>query len=309
MASHVKGCILDIQHFSIQDGPGIRTTVFLKGCPLECLWCHNPEAISFRPEIAVHEEFCVGCGRCLEVCPQGCHQIVDGVKIFKRDLCAGCGLCAQECCSEALVLKGQDYEVAEVLAEVEGDRPFYDQSGGGMTLSGGEPLAQPQFSQELLHQAQQRGIHTVVDTSGYVNWTIIERVLPCTDLFLFDVKAHDPQLHQRLTGVENAKILANLTELLTRKIPLIVRIPVISDCNDQPAEMEAIAALIRKYNPATPVNLLPYHQFAEAKYQTIGKVYRLPGLAPPAPEQLRQLGHIFERHGLAVEIKGGDKAA
>jgi pyruvate formate lyase activating enzyme len=304
MESEVKGRILNIQHFSIQDGPGIRTTVFFKGCPLNCLWCHNPESISFRPELAVYKEFCIGCGRCLEVCPNGCHQIVDNIKIFKRELCQGCGFCAEACCTEALVLKGKEYRVAEVLEEVESDRPFYDQSGGGLTISGGEPLAQPQFCQELLKQAKYRGIHTVVDTSGYANWKVLESVLEWTDLFLFDMKAYDAQVHQRLTGVDNTKIKSNLKELLARETPLIVRIPLIPGCNDHPSELKGIADMLAKINPSTPVNILPYHQFAEQKYHTVGKEYRLQGVPPLSSDQLRKLGRIFENRGLSVVIKG-----
>ena len=304
MDPNLKGLIFDIQHFSIQDGPGIRTTVFFKGCLLDCLWCHNPESISFHPEIAFYREFCIDCQCCLHVCPQNCHQIANGGRLFRRELCNGCGLCADECCSGALVLKGTEYTVSDVLKEVEKDRPFYERSDGGVTLSGGEPLAQAQFSREILKQLKHRGIHTVVDTSGYVSWKVLEDILQWTDLFLYDIKCYDGELHRRLTGVDNKKIKSNLKRLLKRGTPLIIRIPLIPGCNDRPSEMERIAGMIREMNATPTVHILPYHEFAEQKYGRIGKEYRLKGLSPPTSDRLRQFGRIFEDLGIPVIIMG-----
>ncbi len=308
MYSDVKGRIFDIQHFSIHDGPGIRTTVFFKGCPLRCLWCHNPESMNFQPEVAFHPEFCIDCRHCVEVCLHHCHQFVDGTRVFKRDLCDGCGRCADECCAEALVLKGKEYTIAEVLEEVEKDRPFYERSDGGLTVSGGEPLAQPQFCLELLKQAKQRNTHTVIDTSGYVKWDIFQETLAVTDLFLFDIKADDVELHKGLTGVENTRIKENLKQLIEHNAPVIVRIPLIPGCNDNPSEMEGIARMIKGFKSAPPVHLLPYHQFAEQKYQPIGKEYRLKGVKPPSSDALRRLGQIFEDRDISVVIKGLEKS-
>ena len=304
MDSDVKGRIFDIQHFSIHDGPGIRTTVFFKGCPLRCLWCHNPESINFQPEIAFYQEFCIGCKHCVEVCPHQCHQFIDGTRVFKREFCIGCGRCAEECCTEALVLKGKEYTIAQVLAEVEKDRPFYERSGGGLTVSGGEPLAQPQFCLELLNQAKQQNTHTVIDTSGYVKWDIFQEALILTDLFLFDVKADSTELHKRVTGVENARIKENLQKLIEQNAAVIVRIPLIPGCNDTLSEMTGIAEMIKGFKSAPPVHILPYHQFAEQKYQPIGREYELKQIKPPASDHLRQLGQIFEERGLVVDIKG-----
>ncbi|MCP4396229.1 MAG: glycyl-radical enzyme activating protein, partial [bacterium] len=304
MTSDVKGRIFDIQHFSIHDGPGIRTTVFFKGCPLSCLWCHNPESIDFQPEIAFYQEFCIDCKHCLEVCPNQCHQFVDGTRVFHRERCTGCGRCAEECCAEALVLKGKEYTIAEVLAEVEKDVPFYTRSGGGLTVSGGEPLAQSGFCLELLKQAKQRGLHTVVDTSGYVPWKTFQKALEWSDLFLFDVKANSAELHTRLTGVENIRITENLQKLLECNASVIVRIPLIPGYNDAPSEMVGIAETIATFTIPPPVHILPYHQFAEQKYRPIGREYTLKERKPTPPEYLKQLGQIFEKRGLVVDVKG-----
>jgi pyruvate formate lyase activating enzyme len=240
----------------------------------------------------------------MDVCPNQCHQLIDETRVFKRESCSVCGRCAEECCAEALVLKGKEYTIAEVLAEVEKDRPFYKRSGGGLTVSGGEPLAQPQFCLELLKQAKEQDTHTVVDTSGYVQWEILREALVLTDLFLFDVKADNTELHKRLTGVENSRIKENLQKLIEHDASVIVRIPLIPGCNDTPAEMTGIADMIKEFKSVPPVHILPYHQFAEQKYQPIGRKYELQQIQPPAPDHLKQLGQIFEERGLTVDIKG-----
>ncbi len=230
--------------------------------------------------------------------------MANGERVFRRDLCNGCGLCAEECCSGALALKGREYTVRDVLEEVEDDRPFYERSGGGVTLSGGEPLVQFQFCMEVLKQLKYRGIHTAVDTNGYVPWRILESITKWADLFLYDIKCYDPQLHQRLTGVNNLRIRSNLKRLLMRRIPLIIRIPLIPGYNDHPAEMEGIAGIIRGAKHAATVHLLPYHQFAEQKYGRVGREYRLKGLSPPSAKDLRRLGRIFESRDIPVVIMG-----
>jgi pyruvate formate lyase activating enzyme len=303
MNSDIEGTIFSIQHFSIHDGPGIRTTVFFKGCPLQCLWCHNPESIDYRPEIMLHEEFCIQCGHCLDICPNNCHQMTGTHREFIRDLCTGCGRCAEECCSETLVLKGKKYNVKDVLNEVEKDKPFYEQSGGGMTVSGGEPLAQPRFCRELLKSAAERGLHTVVDTSGYAKWEVFESILEWTSLFLFDVKTYSTELHKHLTGIDNIRIILNLKKLLKGNVPLIVRIPLIHGYNDQLSEMEEIARMIAAINHSTPVHILPYHQFAEQKYHRVGKNCSILGEARPSEDQLVRLGGVFKSFDIPVFVQ------
>jgi pyruvate formate lyase activating enzyme len=308
MTENSKGLITDIQHFSIHDGPGIRTTVFMKGCPLNCLWCHNPESISFKPEINYHPEFCIGCGACVSACPTQSHQIEDGQKVFERETCRLVGLCLDRCWAEALELKGREREVAQVLEEVLEDRSFYQNTGGGVTLSGGEPLAQPDFSLNFLKAAKESCLHTVVDTSGQVKWEVLKSALPYTDLFLIDLKCFTAQRHKSLTGLSNEQIKTNLRHLLEAKAAVWVRIPLIAGCNDQPEEWEPAAEMIAGLNKDIIVHLLPYHKFGEDKYSRLGKVYQLPGAQPPSSAHLDSLRRIFHDKGLRVSVKGMEKS-
>jgi pyruvate formate lyase activating enzyme len=308
MTEHSKGLITDIQHFSIHDGPGIRTTVFMKGCPLKCLWCHDPESISFKPEIVYHPEFCIGCGACVSACPTQSHKIEDGQKAFERETCQLVGLCLDRCWAEALELKGREYEVAQVLEEVLEDRSFYQNSGGGVTLSGGEPLAQPDFSLNFLKAAKENYLHTVVDTSCQVQWEVLKSALPYTDLFLVDLKCFTARRHKALTGVDNELIKANLRLLDEQKAEVWVRIPLIAGCNDQAEEWEPAAEMIAGLNTDITVHLLPYHKFGEDKYSRLGKVYQLPGAQPPPTAHLDSLRRIFQNKGLRVSVKGMEKS-
>jgi len=282
------GRIFDIQRFSIHDGPGIRTTVFLKGCPLRCLWCHNPEGISPQPELSFVPDRCVACGACVRACPEGAHRMADGHHVLKRELCRHCGACVEQCPAGALEMAGREASVSEVLSEAVRDRPFYETSGGGVTLSGGEPTMQPEFCLALLRAARAEGLHTCVDTCGYCEWSRLEQMLPLVDLWLFDFKESDTQRHRDYTGVPNGRILENLRRLCASGARLVLRCPIIPGLNDRDDHFEAIRRLAAELG-LSRVELLPYHGFGDGKVERFG----LSGLrrikAPtPAPHQVAE---------------------
>lgn len=290
----MPGRIANIIRFATQDGPGIRTTVFLKGCPLTCVWCHNPETISPAPELGYIARRCIGCGECARVCPQGAHTIADGHHSFDRDLCVACGACVEACLGNALTLYGRKMTAAEVLATVLEDRTFYEQSGGGMTLSGGEPLLQADFCAELLAMAKREGLHTAVDTCGMVPWEAFKAVLPVTNLFLFDLKQMDPELHRRYTGSDNAQILANLRRLSEAGAAIEIRIPLIPGVNDDERFLRAAGELLRGLEGIRAVRLLPFNALSHSKYEAIGREDTMPDASPPSDEALARARAVLE---------------
>lgn len=270
-ATSTVGRIFDIQRFSIHDGPGIRTTVFMKGCPLRCVWCHNPEGISGEPLLSFLPNKCIGCGYCLRVCPEGAHRLDnDGTHVIDRARCTVCGKCTEECYAGALELVGREATVQEVLDEVLRDKPFYETSGGGMTLSGGEPLTQLEFTAALLEGGQRSDLHCAVETCGHVDFARFERILPDTDLFLYDIKETDPERHVEYTGVDNARILQNLRKLHDRGAAVLVRLPIIPGLNDRDDHFRALAKLAESLPGLEGFEVLPYHRLGTSKLERFG---------------------------------------
>ncbi len=262
----LKGVLFNIQRFSLHDGPGIRTNVFFKGCPLRCIWCHNPEGFDKAPELEYNAVKCIGCGRCAAVCPEGCHSVADGAHILNRDRCVRCFRCVGACVAGALLAAGREYTVGEVMEKVELDRPFYENSDGGITLSGGEPFFQPEFAVALLEESKKRGLHTAVETCGMCLEDVIRRAAPLVDLFLFDYKITGEEEHRKYTGAGQKIILKNLRTLneLGRKI--VLRCPVIPGINDNERHLSAVAALADELENVIRVDVEPYHDLGRAKY-------------------------------------------
>lgn len=293
----MDGLILDVKRMAVHDGPGIRTTIFLKGCPLSCRWCHNPESVSSAPEIGLLIRKCVGCRRCTEVCPTGAHTFSDGSHHLDRSRCTACGKCVDACLPGALERYGTQMSPQAAAAAVLEDRTFYATSGGGCTLSGGEPLIQPQFCAEVLQLLRAEGIHCAVDTSGAVAWTDFEAVLPHTDLFLYDLKHADDALHREHTGAPNAAILDNLRRLSRCNVPIEIRIPTVPGFNADEASMQAMGGFLADLPNITGVRLLPYH-LARSKYEAVGHPDTMPDVAPPDTAAMQRLAEVLQRFGL-----------
>ena len=263
------GTVFDLSRYCLQDGPGIRTTVFLKGCPLRCTWCHNPESQSARPEILFSTSQCVNCGACVAACPKGCHTI-EGTHVFDRAKCVGCGACAAVCPTEALRLAGRTRTAAEVIREVLKDKVFYNTSGGGMTVSGGEPTVQLDFLEALLVLARRKGLHTAIETCGYAPTRVFERIAPLVDLFLFDYKESAPERHLRFTGVKQDLILENLAYLDRIGKEIILRIPLIPSFNATEEHLYGIAETAKRYRSVRKIEVLPYHPLGVSKEDELG---------------------------------------
>jgi pyruvate formate lyase activating enzyme len=291
------GRVFNIQRYSLHDGPGIRTTVFLKGCPARCLWCHNPESQSFGPEVLVVETRCVSCGACATACAHGAPPP-------GSPLCTACGACVEACPAGARQLVGRETTVDAVMEEVLRDRVFYDESGGGVTFSGGEPLAQPEFLHALLAACRAASLPTAVDTCGFASRERLLALAPLVDLFLFDVKLVDDARHRALTGLPAAPILDNLRALGAAHGNVWIRVPVVPGHTDAEADVAATAALVASLPGVRRVCLLPYHRTGAPKASRLGRAYALPEIVPPPPESLETLAALFRDRGLAVQIGG-----
>lgn len=303
----VTGTVFNIQRFSIQDGPGIRTTVFLKGCPLGCLWCSNPESQNSTPEVAHRDSLCTGCGDCLKACAPEAISLnsSEGASKVKidREKCTNCGKCVDVCTIGALKAYGQIMSVDEVFDEVRRDIAFYQNSGGGVTAGGGEPLSQADFVAELFRRCRRIGIHTTLDTSGYARVSALEKVLAETDLVLFDLKLMNSRQHRRFTGRYNGVILRNARLVIAQGVPMIIRIPLIPGINCYEENLGEIARFVSGLDNNLHIDLLPYHRLGESKYTMLDRAYKLNDVKPPDGEQLQKAVEIFKEYGLDCAIE------
>jgi pyruvate formate lyase activating enzyme len=274
------GRIFEIQRFSIHDGPGIRTTVFVQGCPLRCVWCHNPEGIPSHSLVSYQPDRCIGCGHCFRTCPRHAHRMEGDRHLLDRSACVACGTCLEGCYARALELVGRQATVAEVLDEVRRDLPFYETSGGGMTVSGGEPTLQIDFAEALLRAAREEGLHRCVETCGAAPSGHVERLLPLVDLFLFDLKETDGQRHRQFTGAGLGRILENLRLLHDRGARVLLRLPLVPGLNARDDHFVAVAELVRQLPRLEGVEIMPYHRLGTSK---LGRL----GLDPPQPLDLQ----------------------
>ena len=293
----MKAKIFEIKRFAVHDGDGIRTTVFFKGCPLKCVWCHNPEGIGFEPQLAYYENKCIGCGECISVCPSGAHKITENGHLFSRDLCVGCGKCADICLGDALTFYGKEMTVAELLPILSEDKEFYDNSGGGVTLSGGECLIHADFCAELLKALKENGINTAVDTCGFVSKEALDKVMPYTDIFLYDLKAYDEDIHIKCTGQSNKIILENLKYLDGCGKKIEIRIPYVPDFNND--QIEKISEFLKELKNITKVRVLSYHNYAGTKYAALNMKNTLPKILPTHSE-ITTAEACVKEHGFII---------
>ena len=299
-----SGIVFDIQRFSLHDGPGIRTTVFLKGCGLRCWWCHNPESQHPRPELLLHPELCIQCGACVAECPQGAIRLDRNAYITDRALCETCGACVIACMAEAREIIGQEMTVEQVIDDVLRDVIFYDESGGGVTFSGGEPLLQGEFLLDLLQACKAYDLHTIVDTCGHANPETLARVRPYVDLFLYDVKVMDNARHRDVTGASNTLILKNLHTLAEHNHPVVVRVPIIPTINDDDDNLRQLGELVRSMPNIQQVDILPYHKLGKDKYDRIGRANPMPETEAPSEAVMLNVKQRLEAFGLNVTIGG-----
>ena len=265
-----KGIVFNIQQFCVNDGPGIRTTVFLKGCPLRCAWCHNPESHKRAAEVSYLERKCIGCGECAEACAKNAHKFDGGEHTLDREVCVSCGECVDKCPTSAIEMMGKEMSVDDVISEVLRDKVFYESSGGGITLSGGEPLMQPDFAEAILAAAKKEGIHTAIETCGYADGSVIAGIAEQVDLFLYDIKLCDSAAHKEYTGVSNERIIENLRLIDSLGKPIILRCPIIPDVNDNEGHFCGIAALADSLINLLAIEIEPYHPLGNDKHLSLG---------------------------------------
>ena len=297
-----EGVVFDIQRYSIHDGPGIRTIVFLKGCPLACQWCCNPESQDPKPSVMFSKSSCVKCGKCIQACPNGAIS-PNNPGLIDRSRCTGCGACAEVCLPGALTMKGRSMTVWQVMQELQKDATNYRRSGGGVTLSGGEPLVQSEFALELLKACKEKGWSTAMETTGHAPKEVVERVMPYVDHALVDIKAVDPKVHESRTGVTNRLILENAIRI-SMLTSTVVRVPLISGLNADKESIEAIGKFAKLMPGVNTVHLLPYHTYGENKYELLGRQYTMIGTTPVPAETVDALKGLVEGMGLRCVIGG-----
>lgn len=302
-----KPLVFNIQKFSTHDGDGVRTTIFFKGCPLKCRWCHNPESQRYEKELIFHHNKCVVCGKCVVKCPQQANSVVDGKLVFDRDKCTACGVCTDWCIKEAREIAGKEYTVDELVKEAKKDQIFYEQSGGGVTLSGGEVMAQNiDYIEQLCKRLHREGISVFIDTSGYTKYENLKRLIPFADVFLYDIKAIDSEEHKDYIGVDNALILENLVKLSNDGAGIYARLPIIGKVN---ATEEYINSVIRfledNHVKVQQVNLLPYHDIGKGKYASLDRPYDEASMVKPDKELMEHFKAMFEEHGFTKVLIGG----
>ena len=302
MEQSMKGQVFNIQKFCLNDGPGIRTTVFLKGCPLNCIWCHNPESKLSASEIFFHSKKCTLCGRCKMICPNQCHELTTGKHFFRRQNCIDCKRCVEACFSGALESVGKEMTIWEVMEIVLQDKVFYENSGGGMTLSGGEPMMQYAFAHEILKVSKEHGLHTCMETCGYCNRRNLKEIIPLVDIFLFDYKLSDSSLHKKYTGVSNEEILQNLLCLDELEAKIILRCPVIPGINDQPEHFQGIINIANRLRNLIEINVEPYHPLGKSKAELLNKEYLLNNISFVENQMIEKWISIIQSE-VRVEVK------
>ena len=300
--------IFNIQKFSTHDGDGVRTTIFFKGCPLRCMWCHNPESQHYYKELIFHHHKCTACGRCVAKCKQGANSIVDGKIVFDRSKCTACGVCTDWCITEARELAGKEYTVDALVKEAMKDKIFYEQSGGGVTLSGGEVMASQHmdYVEEVCRKPHENGVSVFIDTSGYTDYENLKRILPYVDVFLYDIKVMDPEGHKKYIGVDNSLILENLKKLSDEGAGLYIRLPIIQQVNATDEHIESVIHFLKENNiHARQVNLLPYHDIGKGKYASLDMEYHDDEMSVPVSELMEHFKSMFEEQGFNKVNIGG----
>ncbi len=300
----MKGIIFDIQNYAIYDGPGIRTLFFLKGCPLKCVWCQNPESQKLNPQVSYFEEKCLKCENCVNACPNSALQLENDKIVRNEELCTTCGTCVEACPNNVMEIIGKDISIEELVEIALRDKPFYDNSEGGVTISGGEPTVQIEFLLEFLKALQEKGIHIAIETCGYFNNDFIDDLIQTVNLFLFDIKHIDSEIHKKYTTVPNNKILENFS-ILHSKIGserIIPRVPIIPGVNTDENTINSIAYFLKEIGYNGPVHLMPYNKLAKTKYEKVGMGYLYKDMGELTEENLQKITKRFEQHSISVVI-------